>query len=34
MVLLAFYCAGVELIRAIGIDKTKEIFFSGMRQER
>ena len=28
MVLLLFYCAGVELSRAMGIDKTKAIFFS------
>lgn len=27
MVLLSFYCAGVELARAIGVDKTKGIFF-------
>ncbi len=31
MVLLLFYCAGVELSRAMGIDKTRAIFFSRVR---
>jgi len=30
-VLLLFYCAAAELIRAVGVDKTKAIFFSRTR---
>lgn len=31
MVLLLFYCAGVELARAIGLKRTREIFFAKTR---
>ena len=30
-VLLLFYCAASELIRVVGVDKTKAIFFQGTR---
>ncbi|MEI7751105.1 MAG: hypothetical protein WCJ71_03340 [Candidatus Omnitrophota bacterium] len=30
-VLLLFYCAASELIRVVGVDKTKKIFFSRIR---
>ena len=30
-ILLLFYCAAVEWVRVVGVDKTKEIFFSRTR---
>jgi len=33
-VLLFFYCAAAELIRVVGVDKTKAIFFKGSSSEK